>query len=94
MASLWIDERDIKFQLHEVFNIGETLLGKGRYADHDVEMCNMVLTRRRNSPKLRSRPPIRTRFIASPSKRSSRTARFSRRKPITASTSFIVKAAG
>ncbi len=43
MASLWIDERDIKFQLHEVFNIGETLLGKGRYADHDVEMCNMVL---------------------------------------------------
>jgi len=21
MASLWIDERDIKFQLHEVFNI-------------------------------------------------------------------------
>ncbi|HPO21420.1 MAG TPA: acyl-CoA dehydrogenase [Smithellaceae bacterium] len=43
MASLWIDERDIKFQLHEVFNIGETLLGKGRYTDHDVEMCNMVL---------------------------------------------------
>ncbi len=43
MASLWVDERDIKFQLHEVFNIGETLLGKGRYADHDVDMCNMVL---------------------------------------------------
>ena len=43
MASLWIDERDIKFQLHEVFNIGETLLGKGRYTDHDVDMCNMVL---------------------------------------------------
>lgn len=43
MASLWIDERDIKFQLNEVFNIGETILGKGRYADHDVDMCNMVL---------------------------------------------------
>ncbi len=43
MASLWVDERDIKFQLHEVFNIGETLLGKGRYTDHDVDMCNMVL---------------------------------------------------
>ncbi|HPV49728.1 MAG TPA: acyl-CoA dehydrogenase [Smithellaceae bacterium] len=43
MASLWIDERDIKFQLNEVFNIGETILGKGRYADHDLEMCNMVL---------------------------------------------------
>lgn len=43
MASLWIDERDIKFQLHEVFNIGETILGKGRYTDHDVDMCNMVL---------------------------------------------------
>ncbi|MCK7477896.1 MAG: acyl-CoA dehydrogenase [Candidatus Moduliflexus flocculans] len=43
MASLWVDERDLKFQLHEVFNIGETLLGKGRYADHDVDMCNMVL---------------------------------------------------
>ena len=43
MASLWVDERDIKFQLHEVFKIGETILGKGRYADHDVDMCNMVL---------------------------------------------------
>ena len=43
MASLWIDERDIKFQLNEVFNIGETILGKGRYVDHDVDMCNMVL---------------------------------------------------
>ena len=43
MASLWVDERDLKFQLHEVLNIGETLLGKGRYADHDVDMCNMVL---------------------------------------------------
>jgi len=43
MASLWIDERDIKFQLYEVFNIGETILGKGRYADHDADMCNMVL---------------------------------------------------
>src|SRR5664280_3704697 len=43
MASLWVDERDLKFQLHEVFKIGETLLGKGRYADHDVDMCNMVL---------------------------------------------------
>ncbi len=43
MASLWVDERDLKFQLHEVFNIGETILGKGRYADHDVDMCNMVL---------------------------------------------------
>ena len=43
MASLWIDLRDIKFQLFEVFKIGETLLGKGRYADYDVDTCNMVL---------------------------------------------------
>ena len=31
MASLWIDLRDIKFQLFEVFKMGETLLGKGRF---------------------------------------------------------------
>ena len=43
MASLWIDLRDIKFQLFEVFKIGETLLGKGRYVDYDVDTCNMVL---------------------------------------------------
>jgi alkylation response protein AidB-like acyl-CoA dehydrogenase len=43
MASLWIDLRDIKFQLFEVFKIGETLLGKGRYADYDADTCNMVL---------------------------------------------------
>jgi alkylation response protein AidB-like acyl-CoA dehydrogenase len=29
--------------LFEVFKIGETLLGKGRYADHDVDTCKMVL---------------------------------------------------
>ncbi|MGD0280275.1 MAG: acyl-CoA dehydrogenase [Smithella sp.] len=43
MASLWVDLRDIKFQLFEVFKIQETLLGKGRYADYDADMCNMVL---------------------------------------------------
>jgi alkylation response protein AidB-like acyl-CoA dehydrogenase len=43
MASLWIDLRDIKFQLFEVFKIGETLLGKGKYADYDIDTCNMVL---------------------------------------------------
>ena len=43
MASLWIDLRDINFQLFEVFKIGETLLGKGRYADYDVDTCKMVL---------------------------------------------------
>lgn len=43
MASLWVDDRDIKFQLFEMFKIGETLLGKGRYVDHDVDMCTMVL---------------------------------------------------
>ncbi|HEY9159940.1 MAG TPA: acyl-CoA dehydrogenase [Desulfomonilia bacterium] len=43
MASKWIDERDIRFLLHEVFNIGETLLGKGRYADHDADTVNMTL---------------------------------------------------
>jgi len=44
MASQWIDERDIKFLLHEVLNIDEELLGKGRYADHDGDMVDMVLT--------------------------------------------------
>ncbi|MDI6742536.1 MAG: acyl-CoA dehydrogenase [Smithella sp.] len=43
MASLWIDLRDINFQLFEVFKIGETLLGKGRYVDYDVDTCKMVL---------------------------------------------------
>ena len=43
MANLWIDLRDIKFQLFEVFKMEETLLGKGRYADYDVDTCNMVL---------------------------------------------------
>ncbi len=43
MASLWVDLRDIKFQVFEVLKIGETLLGKGRYVDFDVDTCNMVL---------------------------------------------------
>ncbi len=43
MANLWIDLRDIKFQLFEVFKMEETLLGKGRYADYDADTCNMVL---------------------------------------------------
>ncbi|MBP7232004.1 MAG: acyl-CoA dehydrogenase, partial [Syntrophaceae bacterium] len=43
MASLWIDLRDIKFQLFEVFKMSEALLGKGRYADYDADTCNMVL---------------------------------------------------
>ena len=43
MASLWFDLRDIKFQLFEMFKIGETLLGKGRYVDFDVDTCNMAL---------------------------------------------------
>ncbi|MBN1366144.1 MAG: acyl-CoA dehydrogenase [Syntrophaceae bacterium] len=43
MASLWIDLRDIKFQVFEVLKIGETLLGKGRYKDYDEDTCNMVL---------------------------------------------------
>jgi alkylation response protein AidB-like acyl-CoA dehydrogenase len=43
MANLWIDLKDIKFQLFEVFKMSETLLGKGRYADYDADTCNMVL---------------------------------------------------
>lgn len=43
MPSKWIDERDAKFILHEVLNIGETLLGKAPFADHDEDMVNMVL---------------------------------------------------
>lgn len=43
MASLWFDIRDIKFQLFDVFKIQEALLGKGRYIDHDADMCSMVL---------------------------------------------------
>ncbi|MBN2299200.1 MAG: acyl-CoA dehydrogenase N-terminal domain-containing protein, partial [Deltaproteobacteria bacterium] len=43
MASQWVDERDIKFLLHEVFNIGD-LLGKAPFEDHDADMVNMVLT--------------------------------------------------
>ena len=43
MASLWVDMRDMRFQLHEVLKIGETLLGKGRFSDHDADTVNMVL---------------------------------------------------
>ncbi|HOJ13988.1 MAG TPA: acyl-CoA dehydrogenase family protein, partial [Deltaproteobacteria bacterium] len=43
MASQWVDLRDLKFILFEVFKMGEALLGKGQFADHDVDMVNMVL---------------------------------------------------
>ncbi len=43
MASLWVDLRDVRFQLLEVIKISETLLGKGRFSDHDVDTVNMVL---------------------------------------------------
>ncbi|MCK9230276.1 MAG: acyl-CoA dehydrogenase [Syntrophales bacterium] len=43
MASKWIDERDFAFLLHEVFQIGTELLGRGPFSDHDVDMVNMVL---------------------------------------------------
>ncbi|MDD5169344.1 MAG: acyl-CoA dehydrogenase [Syntrophales bacterium] len=43
MASQWVDERDARFILHEVLNIGETLLGKAPFEDHDTDMVNMVL---------------------------------------------------
>ena len=44
MASKWIDERDLKFLLYEVYQIGDELLGKGPFTDHDVEVVNMVLS--------------------------------------------------
>ncbi|PKN66962.1 MAG: acyl-CoA dehydrogenase [Deltaproteobacteria bacterium HGW-Deltaproteobacteria-12] len=43
MTSKWVDERDAKFILHEVLNIGEILLGKTPFEDHDADMVNMVL---------------------------------------------------
>lgn len=43
MPSNWVDERDIRFILHEVLNIGEVLLGKAPFEDHDTDMVNMVL---------------------------------------------------
>jgi alkylation response protein AidB-like acyl-CoA dehydrogenase len=43
MASKWVDERDMRFILHEVFNIQELLLGKAPFEDHDTDMVNMVL---------------------------------------------------
>ena len=43
MASQWIDDRDLRFILHEVLNIGEDLLGKAPFEDHDPDMVNMVL---------------------------------------------------
>ncbi len=43
MTSKWVDERDAKFILHEVLNIGEILLGKAPFEDHDTDMVNMVL---------------------------------------------------
>ncbi|HON58335.1 MAG TPA: acyl-CoA dehydrogenase [Smithella sp.] len=43
MASQWVDLRDIKFQLFELFKIQEQLLGHGRYTDFDADTCNMAL---------------------------------------------------
>jgi alkylation response protein AidB-like acyl-CoA dehydrogenase len=43
MTSQWVDERDIRFILHEVLNIGDGLLGKAPFEDHDTDMVNMVL---------------------------------------------------
>jgi alkylation response protein AidB-like acyl-CoA dehydrogenase len=43
MTSKWVDERDLRFILHEVFNIGEVLLGKAPFEDHDTDMVNMVI---------------------------------------------------
>ena len=43
MASQWVNERDYKFVLHEVFRIGEELLGKEPFQDHDADMVNMVI---------------------------------------------------
>ena len=44
MASKWVDERDLKFVLHDVLDIDNKVLGKGPYADHDADMVDMVLT--------------------------------------------------
>ena len=43
MTSKWVDERDLRFILHEVFNISEVILGKAPFDDHDKDMVNMVL---------------------------------------------------
>ena len=43
MASQWIDDRDIRFVLYETLNIGESLLGKAPFEEHDTDMVNMVL---------------------------------------------------
>jgi alkylation response protein AidB-like acyl-CoA dehydrogenase len=43
MASQWVDLRDNKFILYEVLKIGEELLGKEPFVDHDIDTINMVL---------------------------------------------------
>jgi alkylation response protein AidB-like acyl-CoA dehydrogenase len=43
MAGQWVDERDLRFILNEVLNIGDTLLGKAPFHEHDVDTVNMVL---------------------------------------------------
>jgi alkylation response protein AidB-like acyl-CoA dehydrogenase len=43
MASQWVDLRDLKFVLHEVFQLEQHMLGKGPFADYDLETVNMVL---------------------------------------------------
>jgi hypothetical protein len=73
MANLWIDLRDIKFQLFEVFKIGETLLGKGRYADYDAIRATWFLTRRQSSRSWSLPPPILTKFIVNLSKQHGKT---------------------
>jgi alkylation response protein AidB-like acyl-CoA dehydrogenase len=56
MASLWIDVRDVKFNLFELFKIQETLLGKGRYVDHDADTCNMVIDQAAKFAELEAAP--------------------------------------
>ena len=43
MASQWIDVRDMKFILYEVFKMDEQLLGQGPFADYDRDTVDMVL---------------------------------------------------
>ncbi len=43
MASLWVNERDSKFLLHEVLKIDQELLGKAPFGDIDAEMVDMVV---------------------------------------------------
>lgn len=94
MTSKWVDERDLRFILHEVFNISEVILGKAPFEDHDKDMVNMVLDAAVKFAENEIAQLIPMKFIGSLWRQFSETAKFLRRKFTTDYGGYMLKVAG